>query len=58
MISKTTLAQKRLLVVGDSMLEGLSPRLASYARLNGHKLYTVIWYSSTPTAFLRKPQYR
>lgn len=40
-------ASKTILFIGDSMLEGLSPRLASYARLNGHKLYTVIWYSST-----------
>lgn len=36
-----------LLFFGDSMLEGLSPRLADYAQENGHKLYTVIWYSST-----------
>ena len=36
-----------ILLIGDSMLEGLSPRLAAYAKANGHKLYTVIWYSST-----------
>lgn len=36
-----------ILFIGDSMLEGLSPRLAAYAKKNGHKLYTVIWYSST-----------
>ena len=51
-------ASKTILFVGDSMLEGLSPRLASYARLNGHKLYTVIWYSSTTVrraADQRKP---
>ena len=35
------------LFIGDSMLEGLYPRLAAYAKENGHKLYTVIWYSST-----------
>ena len=38
---------KNILFIGDSMLEGLSPRLAAYADLNGHKLNTVIWYSST-----------
>lgn len=36
-----------ILFVGDSMLEGLYPRLASYAKENGHKVYSVIWYSST-----------
>ncbi|MBD5213695.1 MAG: hypothetical protein HDS75_02570 [Bacteroidales bacterium] len=38
---------KTILFFGDSMLEGLSPRLADYCKRNGHKLYTVIWYSST-----------
>lgn len=38
---------KTILFFGDSMLEGLSPRLAAYCKENGHKLYTVIWYSST-----------
>lgn len=36
-----------ILFVGDSMLEGLSPRMAAYADANGHTLYSVIWYSST-----------
>ena len=36
-----------ILFIGDSMLEGLSPRLAAYAQFNGHKLNSVIWYSST-----------
>lgn len=36
-----------ILFIGDSMLEGLSLRLGDYAGENGHKLYTVIWYSST-----------
>lgn len=40
-------ASKTILFVGDSMLDGLYPRLAAYARHNGHKLYAVIWYSST-----------
>ena len=29
------------------MVEGLSRRLGDYAGENGHKLYTVIWYSSS-----------
>lgn len=36
-----------ILLFGDSMLEGLGPRLAAYAAENGHELYTVIWYGST-----------
>lgn len=38
---------KTILFIGDSMLEGLSPRLAAYCESSGHKLYSVIWYSST-----------
>lgn len=56
-------ASQRILFIGDSMLEGLSPRMAAYAKKNGHELYTVIWYSSTSqiwgecdtlTAFIRR----
>lgn len=36
-----------ILFIGDSMLEGLSPRMAAYANENGHTLYSVLWYSST-----------
>lgn len=38
---------QRILIIGDSMLEGLNPRLAAYAAANGHTLNSVIWYSST-----------
>lgn len=38
---------KTILFLGDSMLEGLSKRLAAYCDASGHKLYAVIWYSST-----------
>lgn len=38
---------KNILFIGDSMLEGLYPRLAAYAKANGHTLNCVIWYSST-----------
>lgn len=36
-----------ILLIGDSMLEGIAPRLAAYADYNGHILYAVMWYSST-----------
>lgn len=38
---------KTILFIGDSMLEGLAPRLAKYCDKNGHKLIEVIWYSSS-----------
>ena len=38
---------KVVLFIGDSMVEGLSPRMAAYAQASGHQLYTVIWYGST-----------
>lgn len=40
-------ASQNILIIGDSMLEGLNPRLAAYAKENGHTLNSVIWYSST-----------
>ena len=46
-IVETDTTAKRILFVGDSMLDGLYPRLAAYADRNGHELYAVIWYSST-----------
>ncbi len=44
---ETDTMPKTILFIGDSMLEGLSPRLAAYCAKNNHELYTVIWYSST-----------
>lgn len=38
---------KNILFFGDSMLEGLAPRLAKYCEKNGHSLVEVIWYSSS-----------
>ncbi len=38
---------KNILFIGDSMLEGLGPRLAKYCDKNGHTLVEVIWYSSS-----------
>lgn len=46
-VAEVDTAPKTILFIGDSMLEGLSPRLAAYCEENGHTLYSVIWYSST-----------
>ena len=45
--AKIDTTSKCILFIGDSMLEGLSPRLAAYAEVNGDKLNSVIWYSSS-----------
>jgi hypothetical protein len=42
---KDTTSQ-RILLIGDSMLEGLMLRMKDYAAQNNHQLKTVIWYSS------------
>lgn len=38
---------QNIMIFGDSMLGGLAPRLAKYAKQNGHTLHSVIWDSST-----------
>ncbi len=38
---------QRILLIGDSMLEGLMLRLRDYVEQNGHSMKTVIWYSSS-----------
>ena len=43
----TDTAKQRILLIGDSMLEGLMLRMRDYAAYNGHDLKTVIWYSSS-----------
>jgi lysophospholipase L1-like esterase len=43
---KDTTSQ-RILLIGDSMLEGLKDRLEDYTEHNNHFLKTVIWYSSS-----------
>lgn len=40
-------AAQRILLLGDSMVEGLSKRMRNYAAANGHELLNVIWYSSS-----------
>lgn len=38
---------KRILLLGDSMVEGLSKPFGRYASQNGHSITSVIWYSSS-----------
>lgn len=38
---------QNILFFGDSMLEGLCRRFIDYTEQNGHKLHTVVWYSSS-----------
>ena len=45
--NKVDTAGKRILLFGDSMVEGLTPRLADYCAQNGHTLYSICWYGST-----------
>ncbi len=37
----------RILLFGDSMLDGVGRRFNDYAAANGHTLYTSIWYGSS-----------
>jgi hypothetical protein len=43
--------KKTILFIGDSMVECLFPRMSAYAKKNGHKLYCVVWYSSTTEVY-------
>ena len=38
---------QRILLFGDSMLDGVGRRFQDYADQNGHSLFTSIWYGST-----------
>ncbi len=56
--AKCDTTAKNILFIGDSMLEGLSPRMAAYAKANGHKIHSVIWYSSTSEVWGRSNKLR
>lgn len=43
--------KQRVLLIGDSMVEGLQVRMADYAVENGYDLMAVIWYSSNTRWF-------
>ena len=57
-VAKPDTTSHNILIFGDSMLEGLGPRLAAYAAHNGHTLYSVIWYSSTSEIWGRSDKLR
>lgn len=44
-------ARQHILFLGDSMVEGLGPRMGEYCAANGHDLTYVCWYSSTSLAW-------
>ena len=44
-------SSQKILLIGDSMLEGLMLRLKDYTAFNKHDLKTVIWYSSSTDYF-------
>jgi hypothetical protein len=44
-------APQRILLVGDSMVFNLIPRLSDYCLQNGHTLKPAIWYASTTIAW-------
>ncbi|MDE6277900.1 MAG: hypothetical protein K2M06_07315 [Muribaculaceae bacterium] len=43
----TDTTAQTILFIGDSMLDGLSPRMVDYCLQNGHKLISFRWYSSS-----------
>lgn len=45
--AKIDTTRKKILFIGDSMLERLGPRLGAYAEENGHELSVITWYSSS-----------
>lgn len=48
--------KERMLILGDSMVEVLSPELHAYAKVNGHELVPAIWYGSTTAAWAGGPE--
>lgn len=48
--------KQRILLLGDSMVEVLAPRLADYALENGHELVPAIWYGSTTSAWAKSAE--
>jgi hypothetical protein len=50
------LAKEKILLLGDSMVEVVGPRLADYALENGHEMVPAIWYGSTTSAWAKSPE--
>lgn len=51
-------SSQKILLIGDSMLEGLMLRMKDYTAHNHHELKTVIWYSSSTEYFGRSDTLR
>jgi len=49
-------SKEKMLVLGDSMVEVLSPYLNAYAIENGHEMVPAIWYGSTTAAWAKSPE--
>lgn len=47
----TDSSAQRVLLIGDSMVEGMMHVFASYCSENGHELFPVVWYSSSTKAY-------
>lgn len=50
--------KQRVLLIGDSMVEGLQLRMSDYANENGYDLMAVIWYSSNTNWFSKSDTLR
>ena len=48
---KVDSSEQVILFIGDSMVESLMHRLYDYTLENNHKLYPVIWFSSSTKAY-------
>lgn len=48
--------KQRILLLGDSMVEVVAPRLADYALENDHVLVPAIWYGSTTSAWAKSQE--
>ena len=48
--------REKILLMGDSMVEVVGPRLADYALENGHEIVPAIWYGSTTSAWAKSAE--
>jgi len=49
-------SKEKILLMGDSMVEVVAPRLADYALENGHEIVPAIWYGSTTSAWAKSAE--
>lgn len=50
-VSRVDSSRQTFLFFGDSMTSGLFYRLDEYCQANGHKLYSITWFSATTQSF-------